>query len=261
MVVFFIEKSNNSRFFKKIEINKDRIIIHANTEKINKKLMSRINKILDKNNCKKVIISNKLKQNKMFLNSLYSNNIDICDGKKLYKKLIQEIIIKICNKEQLNPKQCQIAITVNYLDGNVTKLIDNLSKKFKVLNIVSNNMDSFKQIKEKLYENNGIIITVTNNKRKALLKSGLIVNYDFSEEVLNKYVIKDNAIIINTEAPINIHKKRFIGKIINDIDISFVPSSKIALELKKEKYNIFDLKDLAEIYVTKYPEEINNTII
>ena len=31
--------------------------------------------------------------------------------------------------------------------------------------------------------------------------------------------------------------------IINDIEISFVPSSKIALELKKEKYIIFDLKD------------------
>ena len=65
MVVFFIEESDNNRFFKKIEINKDRIIIHTNIEKINKKLMCRINKILDNNNCRKVIVSNKLKQNKM----------------------------------------------------------------------------------------------------------------------------------------------------------------------------------------------------
>ena len=46
-----------------------------------------------------------------------------------------------------------------------------------------------------------------------------------------------------------------------DFEISFVPHSNIALELEKEKYNKFELKDLADVYVMKYPEEVGNIII
>ena len=261
MIVFFIEESDKNRLFKSVERTEDRVIIHKNVEKLDKKTMKKINKILDDNNCNKVIVSNKLKQNKEFLNNLYCNNIDIIDGKKLYKELIESIIEKACTQNHLNAKKTQITLMVNYVDSKISNLIENLSKKFKILSVVSSNINSFKKIKEKLYNEYGIIIAVTNNKRKALLKSELIVNYDFAEEVLNKYVIFDNAVIISLEEPINIHKKRFTGKIINDFEILFVQNSNIELELRKDKYNKFDLKDLAEIFIMQYPEEINNIII
>ena len=261
MVVFFIEESSKIKMFKSIEIQNDRMIIHKDINKINRKFMNKVNKILDINNCKIVIVSKKLKDNKTFTNALYSNNINFVNGKILLKKLIEKIIDKICIENELKPKECQISFTINYLDIHIMQAIVNLSKSFKVLNIVSNNINSFKQLKEKIYNDEGIIITVTNNRRKALLKSDLIINYDFPEERINKYTIKDNAIIINTEESINIYKKRFLGKILNNFDISLIQNSNIAIELEKKQYKKFDLKDLAEIYIMKYPEEINNIIV
>ena len=84
---------------------------------------------------------------------------------------------------------------------------------------------------------------------------------DFPDEVLNKYYIYDNAIIINLEEFVNIHKKRFSGKIINDYNILLKENSNIAIELQKVEYKKYDLKDLAELFVIKYPREAENIVV
>lgn len=261
MVVFFVEESNKNKIFKHIEVNEDKIIINKKVEKISKKDITKIYTILKNKKCEKVLISKKLKNNDILKKLIYSNNISIVNGKILYKMLLEKIIEASCKNNDINTKECQIAFMVNYLDSNVTKLIKNVSKTFKSIIIVTNNFNSFKQLKENLYNNEGIIITITNNKRKALLKSGLIVNYDFPEEIINKYSIYDNSVIINTEEPINIHKKRFNGKIINDYNIVLKKNSDIEIELKKEKYKKYDIKDLTEVFIMQYPEEICNVIV
>lgn len=261
MIVFFIEESDKNKIFKHLEVIEDKIIINKKVEKINKKDINKINIILNNMKCNKVIISKKLKDNDILKKSFYSNNINIVNGKVLYKMLLEKIIEKTCKKNDINPKECKISFTVNYLDSNIKKIINNLSKTFKSISIVTNNINSFKQLKEELYNNEGIIITVTNNKRKALLKSALIVNYDFPEDLINKYSIYDNSIIINTEEPISIHKKRFNGKIINDYNIVLKKNSDIEIKLKKKKYQKFDIKDLTEIFIMQYPEEICNVIV
>ena len=261
MILFFIEESNNKKILKKIERNDDVIILNCNIDRINKNIMNKINKILSDNCCTKVILSKELKYNKALKNSLYSNNISIVNGKKLHKKLLEKLIESTCLKDKLNAKQSQISITANYIDNTVIKLIENLSKQFKLVNIVSNNTCSYNKIKEKLYNEYGIIITISNNKKKALLKSNLIINYDFPEELLNKFSIKNNSIIINTEEPIRIRKKIFNGKILNDYNILLKKNSSIDFELNREKYRKYDIKDLAEVYIMQYPEEICNIIV
>ena len=261
MVVFFIEETERFKLLKKIVLNQDRIIINRRIDKINNKIKHKILKILDNNSCNNVIISKKLKNNSNFINFLYSNNINIVNGRKLLGVLIEKIIEKGCKDNELIPKESIISFAINYSDANIIKTIENCSKRFKFVNIVSNNMYAFKKIKEKLYNENGIIITVTNNRKKALLKTDIIVNMDFPEEMLNKYAIYDNAVVINIDEPTKIRKKRFSGKIINDCKISFKKKSNIELELKQEKYKKFDIKDLAEVYLIKYPEEICNLVI
>ncbi len=261
MVVFFIEESNRFKVFKKIEREQDKIVLNRKIEKINKKSMNNILKILYNNNCKNIIISKQLKNNQQFLKYMYSNNINIIQGKKLLKFLIEDLIEKILKKYSIKIQECKIAFAMNYKEPNIIKAIESLSKKAKMLSIVSNNTNLFKDFKENLYNENGVIITLTNNRRKALLKTDLIINVDFPEEVLNKYAIYDNSIIVNMEEPINIHKKRFSGKIINDYDISLKKNTDIAIELEKEKYNKFELKDLAELFIMKYPKEIKNLFI
>lgn len=59
------------------------------------------------------------------------------------------------------------------------------------------------------------MLNITNNKRKSLLKSEIIMNIDFVEENINKYKIYDNAIIVNLSDKINMQSKRFNGININ----------------------------------------------
>ena len=59
------------------------------------------------------------------------------------------------------------------------------------------------------------MLNISNNKRRSLLKSEIIVNIDFPEEILNKYIIYDKAIILNIRDKINIKSKRFNGININ----------------------------------------------
>ena len=81
----------------------------------------------------------------------------------------------------------------------------------KRLNVITNHIEKGKRIQEYLYNNFGIMLNVTNNKRKSLLKSEIIINIDFVEEDINRYKIYDNAIIININDKINIQSKRFNG--------------------------------------------------
>ena len=245
MIVFFIEESGKNNFFKKWETIDDRIILNCN---INKKIIQKIVKYLHINSCNNVILSKNLKLENDLTNTLYANNINIINGRKLHKQLLEEIIDKICIKNAVNPIDSQISIMVNYLDTEISNLIERLSKKFKSLNIVSKN----------ICDEYGILITITNNKKKSLKKSDIVLNIDFTEELINKYLINDKAILINF---CEINKIKFSGKIINNYNISLKLDTNIFKTLQQERYKKFDLKDLAEIYIIKYPEEIKNIII
>ena len=48
MVVFFIEESNKFKFFKRIEVDEDKIYINKKIDKINKNIVHNILKILKK---------------------------------------------------------------------------------------------------------------------------------------------------------------------------------------------------------------------
>ena len=256
MVVFFIEETEKIKLLKKISVNQDKIIINSKIDKINNRIKHKILRILDINSCNNVIISRKLKNNNNFINFLYSNSINIVNGKKIHRGLTEKIIEKVCKNNEILPKESRISFAINYSEENIIKVIENCSKIFKFISIVSNNIDAFKRIKEKLYNENGIIITISNNRKKAFSKTDIIVNVDFPEEMLNKYDIYDNAVVININEPTKIRKKRFSGKIINDYKISLKKNSNIELELKHEKYKKYDIKDLAEVYLIQYPEEI-----
>ena len=67
-----------------------------------------------------------------------------------------------------------------------------LAKKYKSINIVTNHVEKFKKLEKSLEEDEGIIISITNNKKRSLMKSGIIINIDFPNELINKYEFKSN---------------------------------------------------------------------
>ena len=269
MQVFLIKKSliNNifEIFTKKVIVEEDIISIKKDWRKIKFKdkikFAKEISNILIENNSNKVIVEKDLKQDKEFINLLYSNQIDVINGRMLFKELIEKIIDKIIKDNKLKKEEITISITANNRDIFIDNLVNKLSGNFKRVNIVTNNINKFIALEERIFNDKGIIITVTNNKRKSLLKSDIILNIDFPEEMINRYTIYDNSIIINIEESIKIKKKRFNGKIINGYKIKLKKDSQIYNDLNQEKYEEFDLKDLVECYIINNNSEIENILI
>lgn len=121
----------------------------------------------------------------------------------------------------------EVSLLINDFTQVNTDIIIHIAKNIKRLNIVTNHINKCKRIEEYLYNEFGIILNVSNNKRRSLLKSEVIINFDFPEELINKYRIYDNAVIINTNDKIDIKSKRFSGTNINYFKIIFPDKYKI----------------------------------
>ena len=212
-------------FFNIIKLEDDKIILPISKEKISfeksKKLAVKTKRILDKTYCNKVIISNKIERQEQYMNFLYSYNLNIVDGIWLFEVLSEKILDYIIVKKSLKKEQIQLSILVNDLSEIILEEIKILVKQYKIINIVTNHIEKFKKIEETLLANEGIVITVTNNKRKSLTKSELILNVDFPTELINEYKIYENAVIVNIKNTVKIKEKRFNGICVNDYEIKF----------------------------------------
>ena len=256
MKVLCIEKADKFNVVKKllncISEEGNKIIIYSDLSKIKLKnkinIVKKIKKILIKENTNKVILSKDIKYDKEFVSILFSNNVKIANDRWIFKMLTDEVIDKII-PIQRRPES-ELWITVNDVDNVVQNIIYKFSKEFKRVNIITNHIRRFKKIEEKLYEEEGIMVTITNNRRKSLIKADLILNIDFPKEILNQFAIYDNAVIVNLEGNMSIKKKRFCGRIINDIEIKSYEDKRIKEFVKEnglENYNIKDICDVLNI--------------
>lgn len=236
------------KFFNIINLIGDKIILPIKDETITDKkaeqLARRTKAILDKANCKKIVISKKLKKYENYINYLYTYQYEIIDGKWLCEVLTNKILNFIIEKKDIKKQETQIDILVNDLTEITFENIKTIMKQYKRVNIITNHIEKFKKIEKKVLEEEGIMITVTNNKKKSLSKSKIILNVDFPTELINKYNINDEAIIINLRGNVKINKKRFNGININDYEIEYEDKECFDYD-KKNKYKI------AEIYEAK----------
>ena len=243
--MYYIEETDKlskiDKIFKIININDNKIILPINEEtvsaKYQKKLAIKTNEILTKTNSNKIVVSNQIKKYDEYINFLNSCNIDIADGKWIYKIAILDILDYIVNNKNIKKEELEIAITTNYISDIEIENIKRIAFEYKRVNVITNHIEKLKKIEQNLYEEHGIMITVSNNKKKSLRKSEIIVNFDFPKEVLNKYNIYEEAIIINVEGNMKITKKRFNGLVINDFEIEPKESSRYsAKEIYESKF-------------------------
>ena len=109
---------------------------------------------------KVIILSKKLKKDSDFVNLFYSKDVDIINGKILFKLLTNKIVENICKSNKIIAKESKIGIAVNEINEINTRLIEELAKKFKIVSIVTNNINSFKNLQTKLLDEFGIMITI-----------------------------------------------------------------------------------------------------
>lgn len=213
------------KIFNIIQLREDKIILPIGEEKISsrkaQKLAKKTKRILDKTISKRIVISEKLQQQKEYVNLLYTYCLEIIEGKWLFEAISCKVLDYVLEKKEIKKEEAQISILVNDLTENMLCNIRKIAKEYKRVNIVTNHIQKFRKIEKQILEQDGIMITVGNNKRKGLAKSKLILNVDFPSELINQYNIYENAIIINIRGNVKISKKRFNGISVNDYDIDF----------------------------------------
>ncbi len=253
MRTYYLEKMDKPKFaIRKYKIEEDNFVVYADLNK--EKNVSKIIKVMIKNDIEYVVLSKTLTENKNFINALNANNIKIFNGRWLEKYLTFEILEYVINQKGIKKEETEIAITTNEITDLTIETIKILSKQYKKLIVVTNHIEKLRRVEKELYDNDGILIVVANNIKKSLLKPKIILNLDFNMQVLNKYKINENAIIINVEGDMKIRSKRFSGININNYEIVVGREENIW----RENMSVFEHKDLLE--ATLYIRDTFNNI-
>ncbi len=254
---YYLEKMDKHKIIgRKIQFEKDNVKIYfdlskgKNSQKLVKKLLL--------NGANNVVIDKRIIECNNLLNLLRANDIKIFDGKWLERYLILDILEYIVNKKQIIKAETEIAITANEITDLLIEIIKNLSKQYKKLTIVTNHIEKLRKIEKEIKEKEGIVIILSNNKNKSLLKSQIIINMDFNQELINQYKIYEEAIIINAEENIRIDAIRFNGIVINDYEIE-IGRKEFIWRDGIEKYRQRDLIE-AELYVRDTYKNIRKKI-
>lgn len=255
--MYYIQETDKpvliARFFNLVEIVNDRIILPIEEEEtIDEKkikiLTKKIIRILDKTNCRTIILSKYLKENKEFLENLKNKDLNIIDGKWLFLILSEKVLDYVARKKDLKKEETNVSILVNNnFNDYVLENIKEIIKQYKTVNIVTKQIDKFKKIEKQIMQEEGINILITNNKKKSLVRSNIILNVDFDTDLINKYNIPEEGIIINLQENVKITRKRFNGISINDYEIKYQNYDEYDYE--KEKY--YDRKDMYEAMIYK----------
>lgn len=250
--MYYVQESDKPKILYKIfnivELIEDKIILPiAKDEKIDNKkakiLALKTKKILEKTGCKKICVSKKIKEQTEYINDLRIFNIKIIEGKWLFSILINKILDYITNKNKIKKSDITISILINKLDKDyIYEHIKNIIKEYKIVNIITNNTSKFKKLEEEIYQKDGIMINISNNKKKSLVRSKIMLNIDFSNELINQYNLPENSIIININNRVKIAKKRFNGININDYEIKYLNID----EFDYDKYSLYEQKDIYE---------------
>lgn len=221
------------RLFKIIRVVNNTYYIPSIDEKIKNKLISR------------------LKADEVDY-AITENGIDIdyskLDGKYLLKCAIPDVIdycFKLLNK---NAELEEIYVLAeNYTKENV-KIIETLTKKVKVVNVVTTHLKQFQELEKRL-ERNEIYITVSSNRRKALKNAELIINLDCKN--FNGFNVNKSSIIVNCNYEFSLNKD-FDGICIEKINVDIKKIMRIFSE--NENMNKEELFEAELLKTSQYDE-------
>lgn len=187
---------------------------------MNKKYIDKIKKVIKVRCVNTIVLSDKLINDKEFLDNIKKEDVKILNGRWLYRYIEEKIIDYIMNLKNEKLYNQEISIMINNFDEINIENIKNIAKKVKVLNIVTTKENMLKKIEKNIYDEEGIVLNINNNYKKSLIKSDIIINEDFENEEFNNYELPKKACIINIEKQINIYSKYFEGINILSFDIN-----------------------------------------
>ena len=93
----------------------------------------------------KVCISDDLMNNKKFIDFLKRSNVEILDGKWLFKHMSFDIVKYICNQKKEKINYQEVSVLSNNIDRILKQIIFDLAKEVKIINLVTQNENIFKK--------------------------------------------------------------------------------------------------------------------
>lgn len=208
------KKSFKNKFFKrfsKLKVDEFDGKKLVEIRDLSNRTLNKLSKYLKSNCINRVCLSDNLLNNDVFLGFLKEDGISYFDGIWLFKHMILDCAEYICTCKKEKLEYQEVSILSNITDWNLIYIIKELATRVRVLNIITNNENKFRKIEKELYEEKGIILNISNNFKRSLIKSDIILNYNYFEEEFNKYALPKKACIINFENEIKNLPKSFEG--------------------------------------------------
>ena len=253
MVIAYIkeERLNNNFFqnFQGMEIGiADNNYIIAIHDKDKKSIQKRLVKKIYKQKIDAIVFSKELegkfKDDICEMLKLDDNiNVKMINGKKLMEYMEFDIMKYILEKQKHSMRQEDIYIIFKRDNSLNLNFLVRFIENFRMTNVVTNDIARLKNVQDNLLDNGNILISVSNNKKKALRRAKYVLNVNLTTEELAKYNINRNAVIINIRENVKYSNPGFEGVNVNYFDIK-VPDE---FDEKFEQMgNNFDLVKLYE---------------
>lgn len=239
--------------FEKIEEKnvEDKVIL--NLPNLKERTLEKVSKYMKQNCIGRVCLSNELLDNEKMRKFMEEENIKVFDGKWLFKHLLIKTLEYIATSKKERIEYQEISMLTNDINEIIAYNIKEIASRVKIFNIVTENEKKFKKIEKELYTEKGIILNINNNYKKSLIKSDIILNFDFGEEEVNRYILPKKACIINLKDKIKINSKAFDGININFYEI---PLPRKYLKDIGE-FKDFDSSILYESFIYKNTNPVN----
>lgn len=215
---------------------------------VNRKLLSRLKILADIRCWNNLCVSNNLLKNPDFLTFASQNSFKIMDGRWLLKNMIDQAVECVMENNHQKLETKEVSILCNHADDTAIEKIKEIASKAKICNVLTGQIKQFQKTEEEIYRTNGILLNVSSNYKKALLKSSVIINFDFSKKELEKRCIfAKDSVLINVKENVEISKKYWEGKNITFFAID-MPEK---YEAYQEAFEGFDDTILYESFIYK----------
>ncbi len=241
MSIGYIKKEKlNKNIFRKIDIrkyNENYIFTVDNIEK--PKIQRKLTKYIKKLNIHTLVFSKELDEEYKEKNLF--KDVGVLNGKQLMDFMKFEIVKYIINKQSKDTKEENIYIIFKKDSKLDLNFLEEFIENFKMTNVVTNDIERLKNIQEDLLENEGVLISISNNKRKALKRAKYILNINLNKDELCKYNINRNAVIINVQEFVKYDNTNFDGININYFEIKCSDELQETLEQIGEEFDLVKL--------------------
>lgn len=259
MIVGYIKKQNKpidlidkiKYFFKSVKVTQCNMgyVLEIPSKGSTDKMINKVSKIIKKLEIDNIVFSNELIYTEFSCRVI--DNLDketVCDGRKLMIYMQYNILIYILNIQNIDISNADVYFLIKKDNDLNLQFLSKFIENCKTVNIVTNDIARFKEVQERIYENENILIGISNNKSKALKRARYILNINMDENDIKKYKINRDAIIINLKNMVYYNNPGFNGININYMQI-FLPDEYIEQFECINNQNEFDLTRLYEVYL------------